>query len=133
MTADEALEMGFIDVIDKTEEEDEGKAKATLFDLSVFANVPDQLMGGKQTPTARDLEKALRDVGISQKQAKVILAEGLEGYQRDVDDPKDSTSGKEKVQRDAEPAAQRDDEKPKPEKDRTAELLTKGEMLAPTT
>lgn len=130
MTADEALEMGFIDVIDKDEEDE--KAKATLFDLSVFANVPEGLMGEKQTPTARDLEKALRDVGISQKQAKVILAEGLEGYQRDDDNPKDPTPGEEKVQRDDEPAAQRDVDEPKPTKDRTAELLTKGEVLAPT-
>ena len=126
LTAEEALEMGMIDNIEEDKEE---KAKLEIFDLSVFANVPEQLKGEKQIPTARDLEKALRDVGISQKQAKVILAEGLEGYQRDVEEPEDQTPEVEKVQRDVESANQRDVDQPKPHKDRTAELLTKGDVL----
>ncbi len=129
MTADEALEMGFIDAIDK-EEKDE-KAKATLFDLSVFANVPDVLMEGKQIPTVKDLEKALRDVGCSQKEAKTILSKGFDGYQRDVDEPEDLEDGTEKVQRDAEPVAQRDVEQPKPKKDRTKELLRRADLTLP--
>ena len=130
MTADEALEMGFIDVIEEIEKDE--KAKATLFDLSVFANVPDTLKNGKAKPTAKDLERILRDAGCSQKEAKTILAKGLDGYQRDADEPNSLEPEVEKVQRDAESASQRDAEKPKPKKDRTAELLTKGEMLAPT-
>ena len=59
MTADEALEMGFIDVIDKDEKNE--KAKATAFDLSVFANVPAQLIGEQKPPTARELEKILKN------------------------------------------------------------------------
>jgi len=128
MTAEEALEMGFIDVIEESEKDEE--AKATLFDLSVFANVPDSLKESRPIPTARDLEKALRDVGISQKQAKVILAEGLEGYQRDVDNSAEPEPEEKKVQRDVESATQRDVEESKPKKDRTAELLIRAEMIA---
>ena len=127
MNAEEALEMGFIDTIEKTEKDE--KAKATLFDLSVFANVPDQLKGEKQMPTARDLERILRDAGCTAKQAKVILAEGLKDDLRDEGLPRDQTPEVEKVQRDVESATQRDVEKPKPKKDRTAELLTKGDIL----
>jgi len=131
MTAEEALEMGFIDVIEESEKNE--KAKATFFDLSVFANVPDQLKGEKQTPTARDLERILRDAGYTQKQAKAIVADGLPDDLRDGDQIDDLTPGKEKIQRDVGSATQRDVEEPKPKKkDRTAELLTKGEMLAPT-
>jgi len=129
MTAEEAKEMGFIDVIDEAEKDE--KAKATLFDLSVFANVPDQLMGEKQEPTVKDLEKALRDVGCSQKKAKTILAKGFEGYQRDVDEPENPEPEGKEVQRDAEPVTQRDVEKPKPKKDQTAEPLTRAEVVAP--
>ena len=46
-----------------------------------------QISASKMAPTAKDAEKSLRDVGFSHKQAKVILAEGLKGYQRDVDPP----------------------------------------------
>jgi ATP-dependent Clp endopeptidase proteolytic subunit ClpP len=121
MTADEALEMGFIDAID-TDEQDE-KAKATLFDLSVFANVPDELKEAKPEPTPRDLERALRDAGCSAKHAKKILADGLRDSVRDeppADDPPPV-----EPQRDVEP------ETPK-KKDRTADLLTRAEMVAPT-
>lgn len=109
MNAEEALEMGFIDIIDKGEKE----AKA-LFDLSVFANVPDKLKGEKLTPTARDLERILRDAGCSIKQAKVILSEGIPEDLRDEDLPEPA------------PVVQRDVEQPK--KDRTADLLIRAEL-----
>lgn len=129
MTADEAKELGFIDKIDEIETDE--KAQATLFDLSVFANVPDQLKGEKQKPTARDLERALRDAGCSSKEAKAILAEGYRDDFRDEDkpDPPDADA----VQRDVETEGQRDvEEETKSKKDRTAELLTKAEVMAPT-
>jgi ATP-dependent Clp protease, protease subunit len=129
MTAEEAKEMGFIDIIDEAKKEE--KAKATLFDLSVFANVPDQLMGEKQKPTARDLERALRDAGCSSKAAKAILAEGYKDDLRDEDkpDPPDAKA----VQRDVETEGQRDVEKPEPKKkDRTADILTRAEVIAPS-
>ena len=129
MTADEALEMGFIDSIDKTK--DDEKAKATLFDLSVFANVPDQLKGERQAPTTRDLERILKDAGCSNKQSKHIVALWdaeiniedakkiiASGYNEDIQD----------VQRDVENVAQRDVEEPKPKKDRTADLLNKAKL-----
>jgi len=129
MTADEALEMGFIDAIDK----EERKEKATLFDLSVYANVPDQLIEGKTAPTAKDMEKALRDVGCSNKQAKAILSEGLQENPRDVDLPVEPPDPVQEP-RDVVPEEPRDVVQPeKKKKDRTADLLTRAELVAPST
>ena len=135
MTADEALEMGFIDVIDK-EEEDE-KAKATLFDLSVFAKgeemakIIEEKQGIKKDPNERDAEKALREAGFSRNQAKEILAKGFQN-ERDAQDEPDNQDVRE-AQTDVTPP-QREAEPPKEveavkKKDRTAELLTKGDIL----
>ena len=130
MTAEEAKEMGFIDVIDEIEENE--KAKATLFDLSVFANVPDQLKGEKQTPTVKDMERALRDVGCSIKQAKAILAEGLTDDLRDADQDDEPEPAQEPEPRDVVPVAPRDVVQPEQKKkDRTADLLTRAEVVAP--
>jgi len=129
LTAEEALEMGFVDMIEN--KVDDERARADLFDLSAYTNVPNQLKGGKQPPTARELEKRLKEMGFSNKQAREILAGGLKDYQRDVDlieDPPPATDG----QRDVEPVNQRDVDEPPKKKDRTAELLTRGEVLAPT-
>ncbi|MFH0894761.1 MAG: head maturation protease, ClpP-related, partial [Bacteroidota bacterium] len=72
MTATEAKDKGFIDTIIPS-----GKAAKAQFDLSIFAHVPDDLMlEGNQEPTIRDLEKALRDAGLSKNSAKAILARG---------------------------------------------------------
>ena len=127
LTAEEAKEMGFIDVVEDSSEDE--KARAILFDLSVFANVPDELKEDRIVPlTKRDLERILRDGGVSDKLAKTILAKGFEDTQRDVDEPEPEP---EVVQRDAEPVAQRDVEEPTPKKDRTAELLTRAKMIVP--
>lgn len=130
MTADEALEMGFIDYIE--DDNNDEKAKATLFDLSVFANVPAQLKGDKRTPTARELEAILKSSGFSNKQAKEILANGYRDEPlRDVEEVE--TPPVQDSQRDVETAAPRDvEETPQKKKDRTAELLTRAEVLAPT-
>ncbi len=84
LTAEEALEMGMIDGI----EEDKEKASAAMFDLSVFANVPDELKDIKKDLNERDLERALRDAGCSRNQAKEILAKGFKGdsSQRDAEE-----------------------------------------------
>lgn len=121
MTAQEALDAGFIDGIDKGKEK---KAQVkNLFDLSVFANVPAALKEGKAAPTEREMEQALRDVGCSQRMAKAILAEGFSGNHRDDDSTEPPPT--------AEP--QRDVEvNPMVAKDRTAELLIKAEEVAPT-
>ena len=136
MTAEEALEMGFIDRID--EEAQNEKAKATIFDLSIFANVPDQLKGEQKPPTARELEKILKTSGFSNKQAKEILASGFKDddseSQRDVEkeNKSEDTVMDSGTQRDADDAAQRDVAEPPRKKDRIAELLTRGEILAPS-
>lgn len=76
LTAEEALEMGMIDSIEEDKEE---KASATMFDLSVFANVPDELKNIKKEFTERDAEHALRDAGCSRARSKEILAKGFKG------------------------------------------------------
>ncbi len=68
MTAKEAKEKGFVDTIL------DGKSAKAQFDLSMFANVPDDLRGQGREYTEREKEKALRDVGFSQRDAKAILA-----------------------------------------------------------
>jgi len=135
-TAQEAVDAGFADSIyEETLEKDE----VTLFDLSVFAKVPQELQQGKSMPTAREVEHILRDAGFTQKQAKTILAAGYDGVQRDVADNIDQPEVDVEVQRDVEPKLEapkeerRDvvvSEKPK---DRIAQLLIRAETVAPST
>ena len=70
LSAKEMKEKGFIDTIL------DGKATKAAFDLSMFANLPDEFKagGGKHEPTEREIEKALRDVGVPQNRAKAMLA-----------------------------------------------------------
>jgi ATP-dependent Clp protease, protease subunit len=143
MTAKDALEMGFIDSIEADAGDE--KAKATLFDLNVFSNVPAQLIGERETPTAREVEKILKNSGFSASQAKEILAKGFNDgpkeNQREVDLPDgksdDSIKGSSVDQREADDDAQREvEETPAKDtitKDKTANLLTRAEVLAPTT
>jgi len=126
-TAEEALEAGLIDRIDKDENE---KAKAS-FDLSIFANVPDALKESKALPTAKAAEKALRDVGFSHKQAKSILSGGLPDDLRDVDHPEKAPAPV-REPRDVVPEAPRDVVQPvKAKRDRVADLLIRAEIAAP--
>ena len=131
-TAQEALDAGFVDVIEEQDSEENAKAKVTLFDLSAFANVPDGLMADKQPPTERETERVLRDAGFSAKQAKEILAKGLPEDLRDVDSdevlPADGDD-----QRDVDDPAQRDVEPPPAPRDPVADLLTRAELAAPST
>jgi len=76
-TAQEAKEYGLVDVIDGLPDEAKD-AKNIIFDLEIFANVPDALKKlQNMTPTPREMEKALRDVGCSNSVAKAIVANGL--------------------------------------------------------
>lgn len=82
MTAKEAKEKGFVDTIV------DGKAVKAQFDLSIFVNTPEDMRGEKHEATKREQERALRDVGLSFKEAKAFLAgrrEGDPGEQRDVE------------------------------------------------
>lgn len=83
-TADEAVEAGLVDEVVCSAQESE--APAALFDLSVFGNVPDALKASPVDPTIRDLERALRDAGLSQIAAKAFVAAGRAAAdQRDVE------------------------------------------------
>ncbi len=131
LTAEEALEMGMIDSIEEDKEE---KASATMFDLSVFANVPDELKDIKKDLNERDLERALRDAGCSRSHAKEILAKGFKGdpNQRDAEE-----ATRLKTERDAqeeEKTRLREAEKAKkPEKGSTADLLMQADITMATT
>ncbi len=73
MTAKEAKEKGFVDTII----DGKGTAKAA-FDLSIFANCPECLTGenNHHEPTEREIEKVLRDSGLSKNKAQAVLAGG---------------------------------------------------------
>jgi len=67
MTAKEALDQGFVDVIV------DGKSVKADFNLSIFANLPEEFKEDKEL-TERDAEKILRDAGFSRHKAKAVLA-----------------------------------------------------------
>lgn len=73
LTAKEAKEKGFIDTI----LDGKGAAKAA-FDLFIFANCPECLTGenNHHEPTEREIEKVLRDSGLSKNKAQAVLAGG---------------------------------------------------------
>lgn len=121
MTADEALEAGFVDEIS-------GKmdmaACAKFLPVMVkagFRHIP-KTINLKHLPTIKDAEKALRDVGFSVKESKTILVKGYPDALRDVEQKEIPDGG----------THLRDvDEKPK-KKDKAADLLTRAELVAPT-
>src|SRR6056297_2548792 len=125
MTGAEALENHFID---KVETSEKAQNKAIIFDLSVFANTPDELL---ESPviTGRGLEKALRDAGCSRAQAKSILSGGLSEDLRDAENLKDE-SVQVANQRDVGEPDQREADKPdEKEKDRVAALLLRADKV----
>jgi hypothetical protein len=124
-TAQEAMDMGMVDRIY------DGSPVEGSYDLSIYAKVPDSLNTRNQSASKlkRSAEKALRDAGFSDKQAKTIIAKGYQDDSRDGDppvaDPPPATS--------AEPA--RDVPVPviaKVKKDRINDLLVRAEMAAPS-
>lgn len=130
-TAQEALEAGFVDKIEDLDEKTEAKAKI-LFDLSVFNNVPNALLENRQSPTEKEMERALRDVGCSIKQAKAILADGYQKEApRDVETSIETPQASVETPRDVGKPAPRDVEQPKQVKDRARALLIKAEQVAP--
>jgi ATP-dependent protease ClpP protease subunit len=127
--AQQALDTGLIDRIY------DGEAVEGKHDLSIYNNVPDKLrpvgstMADEKELNERDLEKNLRDVGYSRNQAKNIVARAFHDERDARSEPethnvRDAQSDDGADQRDA-------GEKPQ-KKDRTAELLTRAEMVAPT-
>lgn len=81
LLGEEAVAAGFADSV--TGEEGNTSAK---FNTSVFNNTPDDIQreAHNYKPAKRDAERALRDVGFSQTEAKAIVA-GVKS-QRDVDE-----------------------------------------------
>ena len=117
MTAAEAKEFGFVDEIADEMDLAACAKFVPVMAKAGFKHIPKAISASKSSPTAKEAEKSLRDVGFSHKQAKAILAEGFKGYQRDVDPPA--------APRDVVPAA--------PAKtDPTAELIKKAELTAPS-
>lgn len=118
LTADEAVEMGFADRVDKGTDDKKKAQVKNLFDLSVFAHVPDALKGkSKAAPTEREIERILRDAGLSRKQAKTAIARGFAEDLLDADPPESTPPND--PQRDAETVAPVT----------TADLLIKAQML----
>jgi ATP-dependent protease ClpP protease subunit len=131
LTAKEALEMGMIDKIEGGEESED--VKATIFDLSVFANVPEKLRDIKEELNPRDLERALRNAGCSRSQAKEIMAKGFIADNQAARDAQVDNGKLDQTARDAqvEEPSLRDAEPVQKAKDRTADLLTRAEVMAP--
>ena len=134
LTAEEALEMGMIDSIEEDKEE---KASATMFDLSVFANVPDELKDIKKDLNERDLERVLRDAGgCSRSQAKEIWAKGFKGGLNERDAQEEARLQTERDAQIAEETHLREAEeakKAKIEKGSTQDLLNQADITMATT
>ena len=134
MTAAEALENGLIDRIY------DGEPVEGSYDLSVFMKVPDSLVARNQTESKRAIEKALRDAGLSNKQAKDILAKGYkkdredEVHQEDVLPQPGVVNASVPIIPISPVVDHQEDEKPPvKKKDRVADLLCRAEMAAPST
>lgn len=129
-TAEEALENKLVDRIY------DGEAVEGKYDLSMYNNVPEKMkirskvnIEDKKDINERDFEKNLRDAGYSRKQAKEIVAKVFRD-ERDARNEPDNPNV-----RDAQTeisADQRDADKKPQKKDKTAALLIRAEMVAPT-
>jgi ATP-dependent Clp endopeptidase proteolytic subunit ClpP len=76
-TAEEAKEIGLVDIID--DEQEANDSVAAMFDLSIFNNTPENLKNlSSETLDKSQLENVLRDAGCTRRQAKAILAEGFD-------------------------------------------------------
>ena len=81
MTAKEAQDKGFIDTILES-----GKAIKAQFDLSIFNHVPDGISverEGKEL-SEREIERALKNMGISQSRAKFMVALSKESEHKET-------------------------------------------------
>lgn len=107
MSAEEALEMGFVDEISGEADMAACAKFIPVMNKAGYRHIPKDIQAKKEPPTTRDAEKALRDAGYSRKQAKEILAEGLKDYQRDADSPEPDLT--QDAQRDVVQIVMRDD------------------------
>jgi len=131
--ASEALSIGLVDRIY------DGEPVEGSYDLSIFAKVPESLQLRNQKESKRVIEKALRDVGLSNKRAKDILAHGYKDKEDMADHGDDDSAAQrdvvddppEKIIDKVDPPKTADIPKPKA-KDRIADLLIKAERIAPS-
>ena len=121
LNSDEALEAGFVDeIVNKIDMAACAEFGSKMAKMG-YKKIPEPF-NLNQAPTAKEAEKALRDVGFSIKEAKTILSKGLSDGLRDVDTPDDL---------DQEPDSPRDVEKRKPIiNDRTLDLLLKADLAS---
>ena len=82
MTAQEALDFGFIDSISEQMDMAACAKFGPIMAKANFKNIPECLAAKKLT--MRDLEEALRDKGCTEAMAKAILANGYRNEQREV-------------------------------------------------
>jgi ATP-dependent Clp protease protease subunit len=132
MTAQEALDCGMIDRIY------DGQPVEGSYDLSIYAKVPDSLSHRNQSASKlkRSAEKALRDAGFSDKQAKTIIAKGYQDEKRDADPPISNPLVTPIVEPVAPVEPKRDVAAPvvveQAKRDRVSELLCRAEVAAPS-
>ena len=124
LTADEAFEFGFIDNITGKMDMAACVQFAPIMAKAGFKRIPDFTSQMKNGPTAKDAEKALRDVGFTRKQAKTVLAKGIVDGLRDADS-QDASVVQDNSLRDVVEVI------PSNKKDRVAELLVQLERIAP--
>ncbi len=125
MTADEALEAGFIDEISGEMDMAACAKFIPVMAKAGFKHIPNNLTAKKELPSEKDLERALRDVGCSVKMAKTILAKGYSADLRDVSQTEELPIAI---------APLRDVEPSKPTgKDRWNELYIRAERQVPST
>ena len=84
-TAKEALENKFVDRIY------DGEPIENTYDFSLYANVPDVLAPKAAKTSKRAIERALRDAGLTNREAKKIISEGIKDDVRDdeIDEPEE--------------------------------------------
>lgn len=124
-TAQEALENGFVDRVY------DGDPVEGSYDLSVFSKAPESLELRNKNASKRTIEKALRDVGLSNKEAKAVLAGTFGDGLRD-EDASDDEPDVIDAQRDVDVPDTEEDEIENTGSDRNAELLKMAESLAPS-
>lgn len=121
----EAFTAGFFDTLEVLKKEEKDMVDTGIYDLSVFHRTPDGL-NKKANPTERDLERALRNAGLSQREAKEVLVRGYSSVKRDVDGVKTKQGA----------AGQRDADEPERRDaavgtDKVAELLKRANAIIP--
>lgn len=84
-TAAEAQEAGFADEVGSKKDLEACAKFVPIMAKMQFRHIPREIIGKAGVPPEKDLERALRDVGCSVKQAKSILAKGYSDALRDVE------------------------------------------------